>query len=121
MPQSLNHRFQLWGWIIFIFSAMFFIASSLRAGDPISLIGGLLFLLACFVFLVPLIAEIAPASSNLSRLRKCFRYPRDWFRAARCVSRAPVAPTIWPAPEHLLAQNRRLQVRSELRFFASIR
>ena len=121
MPQSLNHRFQLWGWIIFIFSALFFIASSLRAGDPVSLIGGLLFLLACFVFLVPLVAEIATGSNNLSRLRKYFRYPRDWFRAARCLSRAPGAPTIWPAPAHLQAQNQRLQVRSELRFFASTR
>ena len=74
MSQPLHHRFQLWGWIIFIFSALFFIASSLRAGDPLSLIGGLLFLLACFVFLVPLIVEIAPGFNNLSRLRKYFRY-----------------------------------------------
>jgi len=74
MSQPLHHRFQLWGWIIFIFSALFFIASSLRAGDPLSLIGGLLFLLACFVFLVPLIVEIAPGFNSLSRLRKYFRY-----------------------------------------------
>ncbi len=121
MSQSLSHRFQLWGWVIFIFSALFFIASSYRAGDPLSLLGGVLFLLACFVFLVPLVAEIAPTSSNLSRLRKYFRYPRDWFRAAHCLSRVPAAPTIWPAPEHLQAQNRRQQVRSELRFFASTR
>lgn len=121
MSQSMKHRFQLWGWIIFIVSALSFIASSWRAGDPVSLIGGILFLLACFVFLVPLIAEAAETSSNLSRLRRYFRYPRDWFRAARCLSRVPAGPTIWPAPEHLQAQNRRLQVRSELRFFASTR
>ncbi len=121
MSQSLNHRFQLWGWMIFIVSALFFIASSWRAGDPVSLIGGLLFLLACFVFLVPLVAEAAETSSSLSRLRRYFRYPRDWFHAVRCLSHVPVAPKIWPAPEHLQAQNRRQQVRSELRFFASTR
>ena len=121
MSQSLHHRFQLWGWILFIFSAVFFMLSSIRAGDPISLIGGLLFLLACFVFLVPLVAELRETSSNLSRPSRYFRYLRDWFHAARCLSRAPGAPTTWPAPEHLQAQSRRHRVRSELRFFASTR
>ncbi len=81
MSQPLHHRFQLWGWILFIFSALFFIASSIRAGDPLSLLGGLLFLVACFVFLVPLIAELDESASNLSLPRKCFRYLRDWSRA----------------------------------------
>ena len=121
MSQPLHHRFQLFGWILFVFSALFFMASSIRAGDPLSLLGGLLFLVACFVFLVPLVAELGDPPSNLSRLHKCFRYPRDWFRAARFLSRAPAAPTTSPVPEHLQAQNRRLQVRSELRFFASTR
>ena len=48
-------RFQLTGWTLFIFSALFFIATSVRAGDMLGLLGGLLFLLACFVFLVPLV------------------------------------------------------------------
>ena len=121
MSQPLHHRFQLWGWILFIFSAAFFMASSIRAGDPISLIGGLLFLVACFVFLVPLLAELRATSSNLSPLSKYSRYLRDWFHAARFLSRAAGAPTIWPAPEHLQAQSRRHRVRSELRFFASTR
>ena len=120
MSRQHQHSWQLWGWILFIVSALFFIATSLRAGDPLGLLGGLFFLVACFVFLVPLAAE-AGWLSNLSRLRKYFRYPRDWFRAARCLSRVPGAPTIWPAPAHLQAQNQRLQVRSELRFFASTR
>lgn len=55
--KSMGQRnYQLTGWILFIFSALFFIASSIRAGDMISLMGGLLFLFACFVFLVPLIS-----------------------------------------------------------------
>ncbi len=53
MSQTTHHRFQFWGWILFIFSALFFIASSIRADDPIGLIGGVLFLVACFVFLAP--------------------------------------------------------------------
>jgi len=121
MPQPLNHRFQLWGWIIFIFSALFFMAASMRADDPVSLIGALLFLLACFVFLVPLVAEMIAASSSLSRLRRYSRYPRDWLRAASSLSRAPGVPKMRPVLERQLDQIQRHQVRSELRFFASIR
>ncbi len=62
--------YQLGGWILFIFSALFFIASSIRAGDILSLMGGLLFLFACFVFLIPLIALKRPgtdaSTQNLS-------------------------------------------------------
>lgn len=56
---SINqNRFQLLGWVLFVFSALFFISSSLRAGDPVSLIGGLFFLFACFVFLIPLVSTM---------------------------------------------------------------
>lgn len=44
---------RIWGWALFIASALFFIASSLRSGDMIGLFGGLFFLIACFVFLIP--------------------------------------------------------------------
>ncbi len=50
-------RFQLCGWILFIISAIFFIASSIRAGDMLSLAGGLFFLVACLVFMVPLLSN----------------------------------------------------------------
>jgi hypothetical protein len=49
----LAARLQILGWILFIVSALAFIASSLRNGDLLGLIGGAFFLLACFVFLVP--------------------------------------------------------------------
>jgi hypothetical protein len=39
--------------VLFIFSAFGFIASSWRSGDVLGLIGGVLFLLACVVFLIP--------------------------------------------------------------------
>ena len=125
MSQSIQHRFQLWGWILFVFSALCFVASSIRAGDPLSLAGGLLFLVACFVFLVPLGVEAgwlgADWLNSLSRRNRYSLYRRGWSRAARCLWRAPAAPSIWPAQEHLRDQIRRQQVRSELRFFASTR
>ena len=120
MSREHRHHWQLWGWILFIVSALFFIVTSLRAGDPLGLLGGVFFLVACFVFMVPLAAE-AGWLSSLSRLRRCFRYPRDWFRAVSFLWRAPAVPMTAPAPEHLRDQIRRQQVRSELRFYASIR
>ncbi|MCD4721022.1 MAG: hypothetical protein K8S13_14375 [Desulfobacula sp.] len=44
---------QIMGWILFIVSALFFMASSLRSGDWIGFLGGSFFLVACFVFLIP--------------------------------------------------------------------
>lgn len=66
MSQQKQIRMQLIGWVLFVFSALFFIASSLRAGDPVSLVGGLLFLVACFAFLLPLLlsSQAAPDASN---------------------------------------------------------
>ena len=49
-PQK-GKRYELWGWILFVISALFFIVSSIRAGDIVSLLGGVFFLLACVVFL----------------------------------------------------------------------
>jgi hypothetical protein len=39
--------------MLFVVSAAFFMASSIRAGDPIGLLGGVFFLLACVAFLAP--------------------------------------------------------------------
>jgi hypothetical protein len=39
------------GWLLFVVSALFFIASSIRNGDMIGLLGGVFFLLACVAFL----------------------------------------------------------------------
>ncbi len=54
---TLNSR-SIWklnfsGWILFTLSAIFFIWSSIRAGDIISFIASALFLVACFLFLIP--------------------------------------------------------------------
>lgn len=49
--------YQLWGWILFVLSALFFTLASLRSGDAITLAGSLLFLFACFLFIVPLVRQ----------------------------------------------------------------
>ena len=49
-PQK-DKRYELWGWILFTVSALFFIVSSLRNGDIVGLLGGAFFLLACAAFL----------------------------------------------------------------------
>jgi hypothetical protein len=46
-------RLQILGWLLFIVSALGFLASSIRNGDTLGVIGGAFFLLACFVFLIP--------------------------------------------------------------------
>ena len=46
-------RIQILGWVLFIVSALGFIASSIKNGDTLGLVGGIFFLLACFVFLIP--------------------------------------------------------------------
>ena len=48
-------RFHLWGWILFVVCAGFFIASSIESDDMLSLIGSVIFLMACVVFIVPLV------------------------------------------------------------------
>ena len=53
MDRRKEHRINLAGWWLFVISALFFIATSLRAGDMLGLLGALFFLIACFVFLIP--------------------------------------------------------------------
>ena len=58
MEQRKADKINFVGWILFIASAAFFIASSLKSGDLLSLLGGIFFLVACFVFLVPVMAAL---------------------------------------------------------------
>lgn len=47
-----SERLELWGWILFVVSALFFIVASIRTGDIIGFLGGFFFLIACVVFLL---------------------------------------------------------------------
>ena len=48
-------KLQLLGWILFIICAIFFIASGLKNHDILTFIGSVIFLIACIVFLIPLV------------------------------------------------------------------
>jgi F0F1-type ATP synthase assembly protein I len=49
----MTRKLHILGWVLFIISAVAFIASSIRNGDLPGLIGGVFFLIACVVFLIP--------------------------------------------------------------------
>jgi hypothetical protein len=53
MDPRKEQRINLIGWWLFVISALFFIAASVRAGDMLGLLGSLFFLVACFIFLIP--------------------------------------------------------------------
>jgi hypothetical protein len=56
VPENGPHRdkrHDFLGWMLFVVSAAFFMASSIRAGDVVGLLGGVFFLLACVAFLAP--------------------------------------------------------------------
>ena len=46
-----KRKFEVWGWCLFIVSAVFFVISTARSGDTVGLFGSLFFLVACIVFL----------------------------------------------------------------------
>ena len=48
-------RYALTGWLLFILCAVFYLASSLKNHDLLAVIGSVLFLLACLVFMIPLV------------------------------------------------------------------
>ena len=50
-------RSHLWGWLLFVVCAGFFIASSIESNDILGLIGSIIFLIACVVFIVPLVIK----------------------------------------------------------------
>jgi len=50
-----ERRFQLSGWILFIVCAGFFIASAIHSHDALYLIGSIVFLVACVLFIIPLV------------------------------------------------------------------
>ena len=52
---GLEIKYQIAGWILFIICAIFFVASSLKNQDVLTFIGSVIFLIACIVFLIPLV------------------------------------------------------------------
>ena len=50
-------QFHLAGWLLFVVCAVFFIAQNLLHSDVLGLIGSVVFLFGCIVFLVPLVSS----------------------------------------------------------------
>ena len=48
-----DRKFEIWGWSLFIVSAIIFVASTAMSGDLLGLVGSLFFLGACIIFLIP--------------------------------------------------------------------
>ncbi len=52
-----ENRYHLAGWILFVLCAIFFIAASVKNRDPLTLIGSVIFLISCIVFIIPLVRK----------------------------------------------------------------
>lgn len=68
MSSHRIRQFQITGWLLFIVSAAFFTWSTAQAGDWIGVAASLLFLIACLVFLVPVMdrSEGVPAGGAMT-------------------------------------------------------
>jgi predicted membrane channel-forming protein YqfA (hemolysin III family) len=52
------------GWLLFLSCAALFLVSGIRSGDALVLVGSLIFLAACLVFIVPLIPFLRSGSKE---------------------------------------------------------
>jgi predicted membrane channel-forming protein YqfA (hemolysin III family) len=57
-------KYQLVGWVLFIICAIFFLASSFKNHDILSIIASIVFLIACIVFLIPLVRAYKESTSS---------------------------------------------------------
>jgi hypothetical protein len=57
-------RYQICGWALFVLCAVFFITSSLKNKDILGLVASIIFLLACFVFIIPLVKNCRRGNRN---------------------------------------------------------
>lgn len=58
MTRKTEVAFHTAGWILFVLCAVLFLASGIQVRDPLLIAGSVVFLLACFVFLIPLMSEL---------------------------------------------------------------
>jgi hypothetical protein len=56
--QGTERQFQLYGWLLFVVCSFFFIVDSVATASLVGTIGSVIFLLACIVFLIPLVRKI---------------------------------------------------------------
>ena len=70
MKQDHKTAFEFAGWAVFVASACLFIAASVRSGDVLAIGGSVLFLAACFLFMVPILFRPQLAVRNVRRRTK---------------------------------------------------
>ena len=51
-------KYHVAGWILFVVCAIFFLLSSFNNRDTLTFIGSIIFLIACIVFLIPLVRSL---------------------------------------------------------------
>jgi len=56
---------QLVGWILFVLCAIFFIASSIKNRDVLTLIGSIFFLVSCVFFIIPLVKKMKSSEDTI--------------------------------------------------------
>ena len=56
-PLTADIRWQLAGWLLFMVCAILFIAAGLKHHDPLTIAGSVVFLVACFFFVIPLLTS----------------------------------------------------------------
>ena len=64
MTRSKKVKLESFGWVLFVFSAICYTLAGVRSGDVLSTSGSLLFLVACFLFLAPLIKSRSLVSDS---------------------------------------------------------
>ena len=52
---SRQEKYDLTGWVLFIFSAIFYLVAAVEFESLTSLLGSIFFLVACFAFLIPML------------------------------------------------------------------
>ena len=62
--QRRERKFHLWGWLLFLVCAGLFIASSREADNLLGLVGSIIFLVACVIFLIPLLIRRKPGKDS---------------------------------------------------------
>jgi predicted membrane channel-forming protein YqfA (hemolysin III family) len=70
-----DFKYPLSGWILFILCAIFFLASSLKNQDTLAFIASVIFLIACIVFLIPLVRTIK--NQKMIQIKKMVNIDED--------------------------------------------
>lgn len=58
-------KFQCIGWVLFIICSFFYLLSSFKKQDMLTFIGSILFLIACIVFLIPILESLKQSKKSL--------------------------------------------------------